>query len=360
MVSKNKKQKCCPRNSRRAIALKAQQTRRKLHYSKGELCSSAVVTLSIKTLPYTKLLIHLKNLYDKLRKLPDDVKQINRTLNNKITISKSQNKNQKRNSRKAISSKGQQTRRKLDYSKGELCSTDCKYLKEQTVNQYLQMMMKQGIKENSIKDQNMGTFFKRKSEFTILVHTRKDSNLRDDLKGTFAKACTKGEQRETLLESFMYRDYTNGFSTAPNNLELYPLIVSSRNVDYYVDEELHSSLLTGQSEGVFGTRTCDSRSFISLHSMHLELIRLETFRNFTAWRTISTVKLAKEGFYYSDPNDNVTCFSCRFEKNGWKVSDDPTEVHRQKSPTVPSFRGIAIMFENKRVRIVLVPKMWIK
>lgn len=120
------------------------------------------------------------------------------------------------------------------------------------------MMMKLWIKDNSIKDKNMGTFSrkKRKSEFTILVHT-------------------KGEKSETLLDSFMYRDYHNGFSTAQNYLELSLLIDSSRNIDEYVAKELHLSLSTSQSEGASGSGSNDTRSSKSLHSMNLELIRFE-------------------------------------------------------------------------------------
>ena len=79
----------------------------------------------------------------------------------------------------------------------------------------------------------------------------------------------------------------NGFSTAPNDLESHPLIASSRNIDEYVAKELHLNLTTSQSEGASGSGSNDTRSSKSLHSMHLELIRLETFSNFPVNNQVS-------------------------------------------------------------------------
>ena len=306
-------------------------------------CSESGLTLLI----VTNVLRFLKNMDDKLKKLSDDVKEIKKTLENKRTVSK--NKKTRFYPRKVnmtIASKGQQKRSKLGYSSRKLCSADCKHLKEQIANQYLQMimMMTLGIEEKSLTDQKLEETPKRKSELNMMrmVHTKEDSIIRDDLDRTLAKAGITGEQREPLLDSFMYKDYHNGFSAVAKNLELFPLISSSRNIDEYVAKELHSSLSTRQSEGASGSRSHDSRSSESLHSMNLELIRLETFKNFPASRIISSIKLAKEGFYYSGHDDQVTCFSCGFEKSGWRVNDDPREIHRQQSPNCPFIQAQSV------------------
>ena len=208
---------------------------------------------------------------------------------------------------------------------------------------FLRLLMMMNIKSDPLKCMKMEDCTRTKSELMSLARDRKDSRFGDDaFDGTVAKTRMQVEQQNTLLESFMYKDYHNGFSAAAKTEEVRPLIASSRNIDEYVAKELHSSLSTRQSEGASGSRSHDSRSSESLHSMNLELIRLETFKNFPASRTISTIKLAKEGFYYSGHDDQVTCFSCEFEKSGWRVNDDPREIHRQQSPNCPFIQAQSV------------------
>ena len=170
--------------------------------------------------------------------------------------------------------------------------------------------------------------------------------MQDDFVQPFEKVGMKGKQCGTLLDSLMYKGYHNVFFSSTRNLDLCPLMASSRNLDDYVAKELNSILSARHSESASGSRSDELTSSASLHSINLELIRLETFKSFKGWKTISTIKLAKEGFYYSGHDDQVTCFSCGFEKSGWRVNDDPREVHRQQSPNCSFILGFS---DNVRV-----------
>ena len=54
--------------------------------------------------------------------------------------------------------------------------------------------------------------------------------------------------------------------------------------------------------------------------------RLESFSN---WKNHITDKftLAKAGFYYTNNNDKVVCFSCKGGLNNWQINDDPFIEH---------------------------------
>ncbi|XP_061192152.1 putative inhibitor of apoptosis [Saccostrea echinata] len=69
--------------------------------------------------------------------------------------------------------------------------------------------------------------------------------------------------------------------------------------------------------------------------MNMEMIRISTFSNFPQTTSVSTVRLAKEGFYYTGEGDNVACFACGLHRDGWRAADDPREIHIQLSPNCP-------------------------
>ena len=69
--------------------------------------------------------------------------------------------------------------------------------------------------------------------------------------------------------------------------------------------------------------------------MNMELIRLGSFQNFPASRTVSTLKLARHGFYYSGEGDMVICFACGGQKQNWRSEDIIDDVHRSLSPNCP-------------------------
>nr|XP_022288096.1 baculoviral IAP repeat-containing protein 3-like [Crassostrea virginica]XP_022288097.1 baculoviral IAP repeat-containing protein 3-like [Crassostrea virginica]XP_022288098.1 baculoviral IAP repeat-containing protein 3-like [Crassostrea virginica] len=279
---------------------------------------------------------HIVSIDEKLAKLSEDVKGIKRTLRHQTSSSKSSRFSSKLGKKTMAWRERSKRGRKQRKSRSERGDENKQNEGENTdLCLRLLLMMMMNIKGDPLKYIKMEERTRTKSELMSLARDRKDSLFGDAFDGTVAKTRMQDEHRKTLLESFMYHDYHNGFSAAAKIEDVCPLIASSRNIDEYVAKELYSSLPTRQSEGASGSRSYDSRSSQSLHSMNLELIRLETFKNFPASRTISTIKLAKEGFYYSGHDDQVTCFSCGFEKSGWRVNDDPREIHRQQSPNCP-------------------------
>ncbi|XP_065927044.1 baculoviral IAP repeat-containing protein 2 isoform X2 [Magallana gigas] len=165
--------------------------------------------------------------------------------------------------------------------------------------------------------------------------------VKDDIsERTLERIRTKAGKSDMLLDSFMYRDYFIRENDG-TNVALHPLIATSRNLDEFVAKELSSG--TRQSTNHISVEASRSRSNESLslsegpHSMNLELVRLETFKNFPLSRSVSAIKLAKEGFYYKGEGDDdlVICFACKSEKRGWRDGDIPREVHQQMSPQCP-------------------------
>ncbi|XP_048765604.2 putative inhibitor of apoptosis [Ostrea edulis] len=82
-----------------------------------------------------------------------------------------------------------------------------------------------------------------------------------------------------------------------------------------------------------------SPSSFSVNSMHLEMIRLASFYNFPSSSSVSTIKLARQGFYFSGEGDKVICFACGFEKSDWRVKDDVESIHRLASPNCPLLKS---------------------
>ena len=282
-----------------------------------------------------EILKKIESIDKKLEKLLVAVKKINQSVRNQNSSSNTSRFSSKMG-KKTMAWRGRSKRVQRQRESRSERDDENKQNKGENADFFLRLLMMMNIKSDPLKCMKMEDCTRTKSELMSLARDRKDSRFGDDaFDGTVAKTRMQDEHQNTLLESFMYKDYHNGFSAAAKTEEVRPLIASSRNIDEYVAKELHSSLSTRQSEGASGSRSHDSRSSESLHSMNLELIRLETFKNFPASRTISTIKLAKEGFYYSGHDDQVTCFSCGFEKSGWRVNDDPREIHSQQSPNCP-------------------------
>uniref|UniRef100_A0A8W8JHI4 RING-type domain-containing protein n=1 Tax=Magallana gigas TaxID=29159 RepID=A0A8W8JHI4_MAGGI len=71
------------------------------------------------------------------------------------------------------------------------------------------------------------------------------------------------------------------------------------------------------------------------HSMNMELIRLKSFQNFPSSKDVSTLRLARQGFYYSMEYDVTICFACGCRKRDWRSGDDIEVVHRNMSPDCP-------------------------
>nr|XP_022288747.1 putative inhibitor of apoptosis isoform X2 [Crassostrea virginica]XP_022288748.1 putative inhibitor of apoptosis isoform X3 [Crassostrea virginica] len=101
---------------------------------------------------------------------------------------------------------------------------------------------------------------------------------------------------------------------------------ATRSVDEFAQKEISQN----------GENSASLSSVTSLfHSMNMELIRLGSFQNFPASRTVSTLKLARHGFYYSGEGDMVICFACGGQKQNWRSDDNIDDVHRSLSPNCP-------------------------
>ncbi|XP_061192134.1 baculoviral IAP repeat-containing protein 3-like [Saccostrea echinata] len=102
-------------------------------------------------------------------------------------------------------------------------------------------------------------------------------------------------------------------------IQLFPVYGASKNLDEFVEREINEN-----------QRNNDQETYC--HSLNLELVRLSSFHNFPSSSSVSTVKLARQGFYYSREEDTVICFACGFRKNDWKKEDDVETIHRAASP----------------------------
>ncbi|XP_062601932.1 baculoviral IAP repeat-containing protein 3-like isoform X1 [Saccostrea cucullata] len=109
---------------------------------------------------------------------------------------------------------------------------------------------------------------------------------------------------------------------ANQSIYLYPIFGNPRSLDEFVEREITQSKENNEQ---------NSQS----HSMNLELIRLRSFHNFPSSNSVSTLKLARQGFYYSGESDKVICFACGFQKSNWRKGDDVHAIHRTASPACP-------------------------
>lgn len=65
--------------------------------------------------------------------------------------------------------------------------------------------------------------------------------------------------------------------------------------------------------------------------MRYEWLRLRTFSTITLRASLSPIRLARSGFYFTGNNQECVCFSCGIRNGDW-TSDDVTQTHRQLSP----------------------------
>ncbi|XP_062571498.1 putative inhibitor of apoptosis [Saccostrea cucullata] len=130
------------------------------------------------------------------------------------------------------------------------------------------------------------------------------------------------------LFPFLFEDYLNCVRSVQRTIiKVMPLIDCSKTLEEYVQKELNLS----QSINPLNSSTPEG----SPHSMNMEIIRISTFRNFPQTTSISTIRLAKEGFYYTGDGNKVACFACGVHRDGWKADDDPREIHCRLSPNCP-------------------------
>lgn len=73
--------------------------------------------------------------------------------------------------------------------------------------------------------------------------------------------------------------------------------------------------------------------------MRTEWLRVTTFQTFPSDVGISSVKLAKNGFYYTGQNKETKCHFCSQTYNDWTSTSDIEAIHRQISPDCPFING---------------------
>jgi len=59
--------------------------------------------------------------------------------------------------------------------------------------------------------------------------------------------------------------------------------------------------------------------------------RLKTFENWKH-KTLTPLRLALAGFYYTGESDKVICYCCGLGMHEWKPDDDPFAEHANYSP----------------------------
>lgn len=67
-------------------------------------------------------------------------------------------------------------------------------------------------------------------------------------------------------------------------------------------------------------------------AMSYELLRLCTMHDLPNPSSLSFMRLAQAGFFYTGNGNELVCFSCGFKKNDWSETDDPLDIHRTMSP----------------------------
>lgn len=73
--------------------------------------------------------------------------------------------------------------------------------------------------------------------------------------------------------------------------------------------------------------------------LRTEWLRVTTFQTFPSDVGISSVKLAKNGFYYTGQNKETKCHFCSKTYNEWTSTSDIEAIHRQISPDCPFING---------------------
>ncbi|XP_062569652.1 uncharacterized protein LOC134231693 isoform X1 [Saccostrea cucullata] len=67
-------------------------------------------------------------------------------------------------------------------------------------------------------------------------------------------------------------------------------------------------------------------------TMHVEWMRLRTFSSYPSNTGVSTLQLARDGFYYTGHTTETRCFCCRNVYREWDETSNINEIHRRISP----------------------------
>lgn len=78
---------------------------------------------------------------------------------------------------------------------------------------------------------------------------------------------------------------------------------------------------------------------IKTNKLNEEEKRLETFNEDWPHAFILPHILAKVGFYYTGPSDQVKCYFCNINVNSWEMGDNEINEHSRWSPNCPLLNG---------------------
>lgn len=97
----------------------------------------------------------------------------------------------------------------------------------------------------------------------------------------------------------------------------------------------------------FFQETLQNEEASETDTLHMEWMRLRTFSSFPSNCKVSTVQLARDGFYYTGQATETQCFCCGQMYRDWDESSNINEIHRRISPECDiangrSTRNIAI------------------
>ena len=76
--------------------------------------------------------------------------------------------------------------------------------------------------------------------------------------------------------------------------------------------------------------------------MKYDLLRTSSFSNFPTNCPVSTLSIAKAGFYFQGNGDEVICFCCGIKHRNWQFRDDPVTIHRRISPNCCFIRSLEL------------------
>ena len=154
----------------------------------------------------------IESIDKKLGKLLVDVKKIKQSVRNQNSSSNTLRFSSKLGKKTMVWRGRSKTGQKQRESRSER-DDENKQNKGENADRCLQLLlMMMNFKGDPLKHIKMEDRTRTKSELMSLPHDRKDSLFGDAFDGTLAKTRMQNEHRKTLLESFMYHDYHNGFS----------------------------------------------------------------------------------------------------------------------------------------------------
>ncbi|XP_034028524.1 baculoviral IAP repeat-containing protein 7 [Thalassophryne amazonica] len=85
-----------------------------------------------------------------------------------------------------------------------------------------------------------------------------------------------------------------------------------------------------------------TRHFLEEPQMRREVERFKTFQNWPTDAPVTSGDLAKAGFFFLGPGDEVKCFCCGGILRFWVCGDDPAAEHQRHFPTCDFILGRAV------------------